>query len=130
MSTTHRRLTLTLPSSLVQDLTRLAELRGRGFGQELAEDLAFVLAMTGTPRPATMLEQLFELAHHHEPLERVAVELPRELADVLGGLARAHGITRGKALAAVMRRAMRRLLAAETMRLERGVAYVDAFFAA
>ena len=124
-----RRITLSLPQSLIQDLTRLAELRGRPFEQELAEDFAFLLRLSGGPSPGTMLEHLFEAERLDEPMERVATALPKALFEALGAIARGYDTTRALALTALMGRGVRRLLAAETISLEEGLTFTEAWLA-
>lgn len=122
-----RRLTLELPGSLVQDLIRLAELRGCPFDREVAEDFAFLLTLSGGPRPGTMLEHFFELERRNEPTERVSIVLPLPLFLALGTLARGYGVTRGRALAAVLIRGVRCLLQAQTIRVERNLPFAEAY---
>ncbi|MDB5097936.1 MAG: hypothetical protein JWM80_2357 [Cyanobacteria bacterium RYN_339] len=124
-----RRITLSLPESLIQDVIRLAELRGRPFDQELAEDFAFLLRLSGGPRPGTMLEHLFEAERLDEPMERVATALPKPLFEALGAIARGYGTTRAMALTALMRRGVRRLLEAETISLEEDLTFLEAWLA-
>ena len=124
-----RRLTLNLPEGLIQDVVRLAEPRGRPFDQELAEAFGFLLRLSGGPRPGTMLEHRFEAERLDEPLERVAFTLPRPLFEALGAIARGYGTTRALALTAVMRRGVRRLIAAETLGLEEGLTFTEAWLA-
>jgi hypothetical protein len=122
-----RRLTLSLPASLVADLTRLARIRGREFDRELAEDFEFLLRLSGGPKPASMLENLFDLDRQGEPCERVATCLPQPLFDALGAIAHAYDTTRARALAALMQRGVRRLIATETLGLERHLPFAEAF---
>lgn len=124
-----RRLTLDLPVGFTHDLIRLAELRGRDFATELAEDFAFLLRLSGGPHPGTMLEHLFEAERLDEPRERVATALPRPLYETLGALARSYGTTRSLALTALMRRGVRGLLAAETVSLEEDLTFTEAYLA-
>jgi hypothetical protein len=122
-----RRLTLALPVSLIDDLTRLARMRGRDFDQELAEDFEFLLRLGGNPKPASVLENLFELDRQNEPVERVSTSLPQPLYDALGAVAHAYDTTRARALSALVQRGVRRLLATETLGLERHLPFAEAF---
>jgi hypothetical protein len=124
-----RRITLSLPVGLVQDVIRLAELRGRPFDQELAEAFGFLLRLSGGPRPGTMLEHLFEAERLDEPTERVATTLPGPLFEALGAIARGYGTTRALALTAVMHRGVKRLLEAETISLEEDLTFTEAWLA-
>ena len=123
-----RRMTITLPTGLKQDLIRLAELRGRDFATELSDDLTFVLRLTGGPRPGDMLEHLFAVSHLPDTWERVSLELPRAQADLVGAIARSYGVTRGVALSALLLTGVKTLLKVETLALSQGLGFMDAWF--
>lgn len=125
-----RPVTLDLPVSEIDELTRLAELSGTSFNQELVRDLAFSLEI-GNHEPGSDAfdpsERLREIESLQEPWAPVHVALPAWEWRFLSDFASTHGTTPSKAMAGLTRRTVRSLLRLETRALERRQGVLEAW---
>ncbi|MNS43298.1 hypothetical protein D3C72_756960 [compost metagenome] len=123
---TPRPTTLSLPSRLVNDMVRLAELMGAPFQVELAVNLGEAIERQTDVDAPDLKAAARALPADETAWERVRLWLPAAQSERLRELAKAKRLSQGKALAALLAPVVDEHLQVATYAVERQVSYLSA----